>query len=203
MGNIVLFTTSSSIEKYWQNALLDSYQTIHIDNLQKLNEYLNINTIPMTIMLDELSISNIRTTLKNLDLFPHLNILLFSSAPDIHHASTLIGGNVKGYENSYLNKVNLLKMIDSIKNGKSWLYADLANHIINKHLHKNLYIEASFMKMLTPKEKVIAQMVADGLSNKEIVQAEKITLSTVKGHIQKIFEKTGVSDRVSLALMFK
>ena len=59
------------------------------------------------------------------------------------------------------------------------------------------------MPLLTPKEKEIALMIADGLSNKEIVQKEKIALSTVKGHIQKIFEKAGVSDRVSLALKFK
>jgi DNA-binding NarL/FixJ family response regulator len=43
-------------------------------------------------------------------------------------------------------------------------------------------------------------MVADGLSNKEIAQREKIAISTVKGHISHIFEKTGVSDRISLAL---
>jgi len=178
MEKILLFTTSSSIQQYWSNALINSYYTININTPYKLNEYLSINISPINIMLDESSVSDIRSILRDLDLFPHIRVLLFSSSPDIHHASTLIGGNVKGYENSYINKVNLLKMIESINSGKSWLYADLANHIINKHMHINKITEPDLMKKLTPKERVIANMVADGLSNKEIVQAEKITLST-------------------------
>ena len=46
-------------------------------------------------------------------------------------------------------------------------------------------------------------MIADGLSNKEIAQRGKIALSTVKGHIHHIFEKAGVSDRISLVLKFR
>jgi len=46
-------------------------------------------------------------------------------------------------------------------------------------------------------------MIANGLSNKEIALKKKIALSTVKGHIGRIFEKAGVTDRVSLALKFK
>jgi len=59
------------------------------------------------------------------------------------------------------------------------------------------------MPRLTEKEKDIALMIAEGLSNKEIAQKEKIALSTVKGHVHHIFEKAGVSDRISLALKFK
>jgi DNA-binding NarL/FixJ family response regulator len=46
-------------------------------------------------------------------------------------------------------------------------------------------------------------MVAEGLSNKEIAQREKIALSTVKSHIHNIFEKANVTDRISLVLKFK
>ena len=59
------------------------------------------------------------------------------------------------------------------------------------------------MSLLTEKEKDITLMIADGLSNKEIAKEEKIALSTVKGHIQHIFEKAHVTDRISLALKFK
>ena len=59
------------------------------------------------------------------------------------------------------------------------------------------------MSNLTIKEKEIALMVADGLSNKDIAALKKNALSTVKGHIKNIFLKAGVTDRISLALKFK
>ncbi len=203
MDKIVIFTNMSSIQKHWENALYGSYNYLYIDNQNKLLEYVKINTSPVIIMLDELSINNIYDFMDILNSFPHIKIALFNSVPEVHHASTLLGGNLKGYENSFIHKINLLKMLESIKSNKNWLFADLTHYIINKYIQSNSQKEPECLKLLTNKEKEIALMVADGMSNKEIVQARKIALSTVKGHIHKIFEKVGVTDRISLALKFK
>ena len=203
MKKIILFTKMSSIQKHWEKALLGEYNRVHMDDEKKLIGILKIDTLPISVMLDELSLIDIEETLKELNQFPHVSILLFNSLPEVHHASTLIGGNVKGYENSFLDKINLLKMLASIESGKNWLFADLTNYIINKYIEESTTKEPEFMHTLTTKEKEIALMIADGLSNKEIVNAEKCALSTVKRHISKIFEKAGVTDRVSLALKFK
>lgn len=203
MKNIILYTNKPSLLKHWERALEDSYKIIHIDNHKILKEYLGINTTKINIMIDELSTNNIEKFLDELTCFSHLNIALFHSLPDVHNAITLIGKNVKGYENSYINQLNLLKMLETIEDGKNWFFVDLTNYIVNKFLQESSQDEPDFLEKLTHKEKVIALLIADGLTNKEIVQKENISLSTVKGHIQKIFEKAGVSDRVSLALMFK
>jgi len=203
MKKIILFTKMTSIQKHWEKALSGKYNRVHMDDEKRLIGILKIDTLPITIMLDELSLSDVQETLKELNQFPHANILLFNSLPEVHHASTLLGGNIKGYENSFLDKINLLKMLISIESGKNWLFADLTNYIINKYIEEAKVKEPDFIKTLTPREKEIALMIADGLSNKEIVNAEKCALSTVKRHISKIFEKAGVTDRVSLALKFK
>jgi DNA-binding NarL/FixJ family response regulator len=154
-------------------------------------------------MIDEQSVPNIDELLEELNTLPYVDILLFHSIPEVHHASLLLGKNVKGYENAFLHKVNLLKMLQSVESGKNWLFADLTHYIINKFIQNTTNTEPEFMSTLTHKEKEITLMITDGLSNKEIAQAEKIALSTVKGHIHKIFEKAGVTDRVSLVLKFK
>ena len=123
--------------------------------------------------------------------------------PEVHHASTLLGYGIRGYENSYIHKDNLLKMLSSVENGQNWLFTDLTHYIINKYIQSNSENEPDFIKLLTEREKDIALMIADGLSNKEIAQKQKIALSTVKGHIHHIFEKAGVTDRIALALKFK
>jgi DNA-binding NarL/FixJ family response regulator len=203
MKKIVLFTNMSSIRKHWENALLASYQTVHIDNFDNLMNYLNENNEPVIILLDEMSTSNIHESLQKLKEYNFATVLVFNVLPEVHHASTLLSEGIKGYENSFLDKENLLKMIAAVESGKNWLFSDLTHYIINKYIKHNSEYEPEVMSLLTEKEKDIALMVADGLSNKQIAEAEKIALSTVKGHISHIFEKVGVTDRISLALKFR
>ena len=53
---------------------------------------------------------------------------------------------------------------------------------------------------LTPRELEITTTIAAGYSNKEIAQKFTISEDTVKHHLSSIFNKTGVSSRLELAL---
>lgn len=193
----------SSIKKHWKNALDNSYDAVSIEDCDELFKYLAKYQDKILVMLDEMSVQNIEDALKKLKEYPNAVILLFNAVPEVYHASTLLGSGIKGYENSYINKENLLKMLSSVEAGNNWLFADLTYFIINKYMQTKKRDEPEFMSLLTEKEKDIALMISDGLSNKEIAQKEKIALSTVKGHIHHIFEKANVTDRISLALKFK
>lgn len=54
---------------------------------------------------------------------------------------------------------------------------------------------------LTSREREIAELVATGLSNREIAQRANISKRTVDAHVAHIFAKLGVSSRVQLAAM--
>jgi DNA-binding NarL/FixJ family response regulator len=56
---------------------------------------------------------------------------------------------------------------------------------------------------LTPRERAIAVLVADGLSNKEIATRLGIELCTVKNHVHHILEKLHVSSRTQAAARFR
>jgi DNA-binding NarL/FixJ family response regulator len=51
---------------------------------------------------------------------------------------------------------------------------------------------------LTDRESEIVRYVADGLRNAEVAQRLSITESTVKSHLNNIFQKLGLRDRVAL-----
>ena len=188
--------------QHWNTALKESYECLPMSDDTMLLKYLEKNTTPIIILLDELSTKNILVEIDCINQHLHAKILIFNPVPEVHHAITLLDKGIKGYENSYINKVNLLKMIKSIENGKNWLFGDLTNYIINQYIQETSHHSPDFLEKLTQKEKEIAHMISDGLSNKEIVKASKIALSTVKNHISKIFEKAEVTDRVALVLKF-
>ncbi len=54
---------------------------------------------------------------------------------------------------------------------------------------------------LTEKEIEIVKLISNGLSNKEIKKSLKITEQSVRAHLSRIYKKTGVSDRLQLALL--
>ena len=56
---------------------------------------------------------------------------------------------------------------------------------------------------LTSREQEIAMMIAKGYTNSEIAEKLFISVSTVKSHIQHIFEKADVSNRTSLMALLK
>jgi DNA-binding NarL/FixJ family response regulator len=57
-----------------------------------------------------------------------------------------------------------------------------------------------FRIRLTPRETEVARLVAQALANKEIAAELGLSPQTVKNHLNNIFGKLGLHDRVSLAL---
>jgi DNA-binding NarL/FixJ family response regulator len=55
-------------------------------------------------------------------------------------------------------------------------------------------------KILTRQEDRIVQLVANGLTNREIAAELRLSEHTVKNYLFRIFEKLGVSSRVELVL---
>ena len=53
---------------------------------------------------------------------------------------------------------------------------------------------------LTPRERQIAQAIADGRTNRDIAARLGITEQTVKNHLTSIFEKVGVENRLQLGI---
>lgn len=54
---------------------------------------------------------------------------------------------------------------------------------------------------LTGRERRIALLMADGLSNKEIAQALGISTHTVKNHCTRIYDKWQVNDRTQAVIV--
>jgi DNA-binding NarL/FixJ family response regulator len=52
---------------------------------------------------------------------------------------------------------------------------------------------------LTPQERQVAQLVSEGLSNKEVAAQLFLSPRTIDAHLRRVFAKLGVTSRTQLA----
>jgi len=94
----------------------------------------------------------------------------------------------------------LAKGIRSVFDGQIWLTRqDLADVVTTLALAARPGRVTSSIH-LTPRQRQVLKIVASGGTNREVAQQLSVSEDTVKHHITKILDKTGMSRRVELAV---
>lgn len=92
----------------------------------------------------------------------------------------------------------LIEGIHQVMEGKLLIAPEVANDLAKAVQRAGAQRERSYG--LTARELEIVQAIASGESNREIASRLSISLQTVKHHLTSIFDKTGTSTRLELAL---
>ena len=129
-----------------------------------------------------------------------VRFFIFSAVPNASEGVHWIRAGAKGYANRLMNKEVFKVALQSINRDEVW-----AGKIVVQYLLSGLQAaghagSVTGLSMLTGREREIADFVGNGLNNKEISSELKISESTVKAHLNKVFKKMDVDSRVQLAL---
>jgi DNA-binding CsgD family transcriptional regulator len=93
-----------------------------------------------------------------------------------------------------------MKGIQAILDGELWLSRKIMTRYIMNNHRQSLPPNKGEVNILTPREKQILAMVAQGASNDAISDHLCISQHTVKTHLYRIFRKIHVSNRLQAAL---
>jgi DNA-binding NarL/FixJ family response regulator len=177
-----------------------------INHIQKGCKVELVDVLAQTQNVLVWDISNGDAHFDNLEQYIQYNseakILIITSHPDFLEGKQYLALGAKGYGNAFMDKEQFKQAISVIENEKVWIYPEFMQFIITQHIAP-LVSKNSEIKNLSPKEKEVSDMVAKGLSNRDIASSMGITERTVKSHLTHIFEKTGATSRLSLALLYK
>jgi two-component system, NarL family, nitrate/nitrite response regulator NarL len=97
----------------------------------------------------------------------------------------------------------LMKSIHAVLGGEYWVGREPVSNLL-QYLRSLMESSTKLSRQrrfgLTPRELDIVSTVVAGYANREIAEHFKISEDTVKHHLSNIFDKTGVSTRLELAL---
>jgi DNA-binding NarL/FixJ family response regulator len=135
---------------------------------------------------------------------PALKFIALTAKPDAQEGLALLRAGVRGYCNRLASGPVFSALVSSVDHGEIWAGRQVTDYLLARSLAEPQTAEPvpaiDLFAKLTPREAEIARQVASGLANKVIAADNGISERTVKAHLNAIFRKTGVSNRVQLAL---
>jgi two-component system NarL family response regulator len=118
------------------------------------------------------------------------NVIVLTASESAENGVKALRLGAKGVVQKRFAIETLMMAVRSVVDGLVWMPPTVQTEFARQ--------ESSTGKELTPRESEIVRYVASGLRNNEVAERLSITEGTVKTHLNNIFQKLGVRDRLEL-----
>ncbi|MEO1185690.1 MAG: response regulator transcription factor, partial [Cyanobacteria bacterium J06636_27] len=167
-----------------------------IAQVEKLNPDVILMDVRMPIM------NGCTATRIICERFPSSKILILSTFDNDNDVEEAIQAGAKGYLLKDMPACELVSAIRCINRGYTQLAPGVLEKVVTQKLRASNVPQSmdSSLSILTPRELDVARLVAMGATNHEIAEELCITTSTVKTHINSIFNRLNLKNRAQLAI---
>jgi two-component system, NarL family, response regulator LiaR len=147
----------------------------------------NVDVILMDVNLGQ-AMSGIEATRQVKKLDPSTRVLILSMFTDPGTVSEAIKAGADGYLSKSASRESVIQAIRDVSEGRSVLDPNVTEGIFGR-------IGGKDPDALTDRELNCLQLLADGLSTKEIAAEMHLAEETVKTYLKSIYKKLAVRDR--------
>jgi len=125
---------------------------------------------------------------------PEIKFIVFTTYSDDEYLFAAIKAGAKGYLLKDAPREELFKALRAVSRGESLIQPVFTTKVLDK-LASELSRKSTGADALSDREIEVLDLVAKGVSNKDIADRLSITQSTVKTHVTSIFQKLNVTTR--------
>jgi DNA-binding NarL/FixJ family response regulator len=192
-----------------EDAAKAHFQGLFNDDISFFKDDVNIYNIEyvkgdiLFIHFDSLSVELDDLTQYLKELTNKVDIIALRDNPNVVEGAYLLTQGFKSYINSRTNAIIMNQVVETLATGNVWVYPELMSYIVTKINAPSSTASKEKLEQLSTKEKEVATLVAEGMTNKMIAQTMNVAEVTVKKHLSSIFHKLDVKDRVSLVVYLK
>jgi DNA-binding NarL/FixJ family response regulator len=129
---------------------------------------------------------------------PDLNVIILSTFTDDELVEASVKAGAKGYVVKDIEDFGLKQSIRDVSQGQSVLSPQVAGKVMER-LRGGM--GSGVDAALNRSQVAILRLIVKGHSNKEIAEEIHLSENTVKTHLQSIFGKLGVRNRVEAAML--
>lgn len=129
--------------------------------------------------------------------FPHINVLVLTMHRSDEYFFEMLKAGASGYILKGAKTNELINAVRVVHQGEVFLYPTMTQKLVQGYLQLADW-ENESEPSLSPREKEIFRLLAEGYSNKEIAEKLVISPSTVHSHRGNLMDKLGLSNRREL-----
>jgi DNA-binding NarL/FixJ family response regulator len=122
-----------------------------------------------------------------------VQVIVVTASEKVEDALLAIRGGAQALVFKRFAIETLMKAVEAVMQGHAWFPPEIQTELTTR-------LREPTEVSLTQREREIVHHVALGLRNAEVAERLGITEVTVKSHLNNIFQKLGVRDRVQLTL---
>lgn len=130
---------------------------------------------------------------------PGTQVLILTMHESDEYFFRVLQAGASGYVIKRAAASDVVTAIRSVARGEVFLHPSVAKKLVSDYLSRARAGEGlSGGEQLSPREREVLSLIAEGLSNREIAERLVLGLSTVQTHYSHILEKLGLRNRAEL-----
>jgi len=132
--------------------------------------------------------------------FSSVKVLLLTTFKDIEYIRRAVKNGAEGYVLKSNSSESILESIRAVHKGNVVFQKEVAK-IISDMMDKNNKVSPMDLK-ITDREHKLMELVAEGLSNREIAEKLYMSEGTIRNNISTLLDKLELRDRTQLAIFY-
>ena len=141
-------------------------------------------------------LNGIETTRKLVKRNPNAKVIILSMYDDRVSVEKSLKAGAKGFVVKMSDTQDMLDAIEAVNEGKTFLSSEVRKYIENPVITKRN--RKGRKKGLTPKEKEILQLIAEGYSSKKMAEEYGLSVNTIHVHRNNIMRKLKMHKQADL-----
>jgi DNA-binding NarL/FixJ family response regulator len=203
----VLLVDDDDLMRAGLKSVLSSDETIEVvgeagDGRVALSQIRDLrpDLVLMDIRMPELD--GISATREVLAAEPSVKVVVLTTFEQDDYIFEALSAGASGFLLKRTKPEELIAAIHTVAAGDSLLSPTVTRRVIDRMAAQpSPVVSSRRLDDLTPREREVLELLARGLSNREIAEALFIEESTVKTHVKRILMKLGLRDRVQAVIL--
>ncbi|HVS51885.1 MAG TPA: response regulator transcription factor [Opitutaceae bacterium] len=131
---------------------------------------------------------------------PDTRIVVLTSHSNDNFVYEAVTAGARGYLMKEIDPAGLVHALQDVAAGRSILDPDVTNRVL--HLLRGGAEQGADLSILSPQERRVLALVADGFTNKQVGEQLGLSENTVKNYLVNVFEKLQVKRRAQAAAIY-
>jgi DNA-binding NarL/FixJ family response regulator len=129
--------------------------------------------------------------------FPNVRVIILSAHSNEEYVCQALRAGAAGYLLKDAGTSELDLAVKAVARGETYLSPGVSKHVISDYLRRTGG-DSGALEMLTPRQREILQLIAEGQTTKQIANTLHISVKTVETHRMQLMERLDIHDVAGL-----